>query len=137
MMKITAEVPQNNYLSLEYGVGMEKVDMVIFKAGGEGQIEDLWSETWFIPAIDKSQDYKDTKIVRGDFNTMYKFETYRALDTGDEQDTAIECGKTHIFNWVGSSLTSQLVKHNHKGGFDLTLDSNCNVKTLAEAATFL
>ena len=43
-IKITATVPENQWLGIGWGKGMFNIDMVLFQgAGNDGTVTDLWS----------------------------------------------------------------------------------------------
>ena len=44
-----AQVPENMWLGLAYGLNMNDVDMVMFRGTGPGYVYDLWSEGIGIP----------------------------------------------------------------------------------------
>ena len=114
-IKIVATVPENMYISIGWGVGMNNVDMVLFKgSGADGVITDLWSTSESTPQTDSSQDYIDS--VKSKSGTTYTFTTYRKMDTGDSsQDTVLSCGKTYRFDWAGLSTSSTFMEHDKDG----------------------
>ena len=123
-MKLTATVPENMYLGLAYGAGMNKVDMVTFQAKDDGKVTDLWGEGYQVPTTDKQQDYTDTKVTKADGS--YNFVTYRALDTGDDQDTVLSCSDSQAFHWVAHSKSADIVKHDYTGQWTLNLGLNAD-----------
>ena len=127
MLKIDAEVPSDQYLAIAWGTGMSGVDVVNFKASGDGEVQDMWSGGYYKPSIDSSQDYVDTDITKSGNN--YKFVTYRKLDTADSSDTEIKCGKEYTFSWVGHSGTASMRKHNKSGRFQFKIADDCSVSS--------
>ena len=127
MLKLTATVPQDNYLAIGFGEGMTNVDMVHFKATGAGEVVDLWSTGVVAPTTDTTNDYTDTVIDTTTDPTKYSFTTYRPLDTGDTtQDSVITCDKKVEYYWAGSTTTASMVKHNKLGEFYVNYDASCN-----------
>ena len=50
-------------------------------------------------------------------NGLYYFKTFRNLNTNDDKDKLLECGKTYEMAWVASTYTAEFIKHNKKGRF--------------------
>ena len=94
---IEASVPNNMWLGIGFGKDMHHVDMVQFRATGNGIVSDLWADDHVQPTIDSIQSYTRTTVTQA--NNTYNFVTYRKLDTGDSsQDSAIECDED--YDWV-------------------------------------
>ena len=57
-IKITATVPENQWLGIGWGTGMFNVDMVLFQgAGSDGTVTDLWSTGNSTPTVDSNDEY--------------------------------------------------------------------------------
>jgi hypothetical protein len=91
---------------------MYNIDMVFFP-GSSSDLQDLYSTGYRTPSADSSNSYLDTRKTTA--NGVHSYVTYREMDTGDSNDFVVECGMTHKFAWVGSSSSSNLVKHNQAG----------------------
>ena len=64
---------------------------------------------------------------------VYTFTCYRALDTGDAQDFAIELGKEFPIIWAEQSDTSSLVFHSARGVSSLYIESSGKEAVVGEA----
>ena len=73
---------------------MQDSDMVLFQGKDDGVVLDLWSDSFTKPNIDEQNDY-EFEATEGD--GLYDFVAYRDLDTGDQNDIVIACGKNHTF----------------------------------------
>ena len=112
MIKMDVTTPVGTWFAFGWGRGMIGVDMVKFTGTGDnGDIDDLWSSFYFVPARDTEQEYGSAlKKRNGD---TYEFTAWRRLDTGDtKQDTKLFCGRDYNFAYTGSSVSSLPIKHN-------------------------
>ena len=124
MLKYDVTIPENTYLGLAYGRGMNNVDMVVFSASGFGSVTDHWSKSIGAPPEDKQNDYMNTQVdISGG---SYTFTTYRDLVTSDPngEDYQFETFDPLDMQWVVNENTAELKKHNKAGSFTLTISQD-------------
>ena len=130
-LKLDASVPDGQYLAVAWGRGMINTDIVFLPGSSTDGLKDLYATSYSLPSDGEPQDYSDT--VKTFNNGVHNYTTYRARFTGDSMDgPEIECGKNHLFAWVGSSTTSSKVKHDKTGKFELELAADCSVLKLCK-----
>ena len=125
--KIEASVPENMYLGIAYGSGMNQVDLVRFVGADDGTIEDLWGTGYWTPTTDDQQDYVGTTVELED--GIYNFVTYRDLITTDsDQDFQFNsCDQSLSFKWVANTNKAAMSKHTDSGEFTLDVASDCTI----------
>ena len=128
-MTIKVTVPKNMYFGLAFGKGMYGVDNLWFSntLSGVGTVKDMWATSERAPVKDTNQNFKMVSNKTDKTTLTTTFVVTRPLNTGDtEQDTVIECGKDHEFEWVGNSQSSVLQMHNKDGDYTINLNEDCS-----------
>ena len=87
---MVTSIPDNMYYAIGFGEGMNDTDMIGWHgAGDDSYVQDYWSTSKSVPAIDDSNDLQWTAFPqKSSLDIEYDwvtFLTYRALDTGDTE----------------------------------------------------
>ena len=134
-MKIDVEMPATYiYFGLVFGSGMFNTDMILFYK--DGAITDRWSTTEdSMPPADAQQDIISPSSALTSDGKNRTFTMWRKMDTGDtSQDTVINCGQKHNWEWAArSSFSAYTEMHNYDGDVQVTFNDDCTVKSGSKA----
>ena len=115
---------------------MVNKDLMRFVGSGDGSVEDLYSTGYRTPSIDDPSAFSNLQVTRNPMdNNSYNILADRAYDPGNsEQDFVFLCdGETRTFQYVMNTETSDLVKHNVAGTFEITIaPDTCEVSLYKE-----
>ena len=127
-LQLVTHIPDNMYYAIGFGDGMYDTDMIGWHGAGDNSyVQDYWSSSKSVPAIDDSNDLewlaypqKSSVDVSYDYVT---FVAWRALDTGDtEQDFLIPLREQFPMVYGLHVFTSEWITHFDRGFFSMEVD---------------
>ena len=126
-MRFDVTVPNNTWLGISFKQSMNNADQIVFQGTGQsGNVIDYWATQNGMPTRDTSQDWEPGYGYLN--NGTYSFSVTRELVTNDTMDMSFICPGIYQMAWTGNSKTSDMVKHNQQGDFQLVLGPNCTTQ---------
>ena len=61
-MKFTATIPNNTWLGVAFGAGMNGVDVYWFSSDGGGTARDMYASSYSSPGVSSASHLEDVKI---------------------------------------------------------------------------
>ena len=125
-LQFVVEMPTDSYLSLGFGKGMYKVDMMTWHGLGEdSKTVDYWSMSKDTPDADPEEFQNlDTTFELNEDGSRVTFTTKRKLDTGDaDLDYLIRLDEETDMVWAMCTYSGEWIEHNRYGQFITTFDA--------------